>query len=82
MPAVSTRNTGRARRLLFAAAITTGALLVCLAQSKAGVLETPQPAGFSALSATLPIKSPATNACPASAAVAGWIVTNKPGKVS
>ena len=60
MPSVSTRNTGRTRRLLFAATITTGAQLVCIAQSKAEKIETPQPAGFSALSATLPIIGNAT----------------------
>ena len=34
-----------------------------------------------ALSAMMAIKSPASNACPAQAKMAGWIMTNKPGPV-
>ncbi len=37
---------------------------------------------FAAKSTQLAIKSPAVNVCPAEAKMSGWILTNKPGKVS
>ena len=37
---------------------------------------------FKPLSAQLGIKSPATNVCPTTAKMTGWIFTNKPGQVS
>lgn len=45
-------------------------------------LAAPQAAPMKPTKAQLAIKSPAVNACPAQAKMAGWIMTSKPGKIS
>lgn len=58
------------------------ALVTTAAIASSGNLQNPQSGGFKVTGAQLAIKSPAVNACPANASMAGWIHTNKPGTVS
>jgi hypothetical protein len=58
------------------------AIVAIPAFANSQTLKTPQAEPFKVIGALLAIKSPATNACPAQAKIAGWITTNKPGPVS
>lgn len=58
------------------------ALVTTAAIASSGTLKNPAQAAFKATGAQLAIKSPAVNACPATAKMSGWIHTNKPGTVS
>ena len=70
------RNLNRLAAMAVIASVATAG--VATAQNFKAPGETP----FRATSAMMAIKSPATNACPAQAKMAGWIMTNKPGTVS
>ena len=71
------KSTGKTITLLTAAIIALSA--PALAGQK---LAAPQDGPMSITSAQLAIKSPASNACPASAKLTGWIFASKPGPVS
>jgi hypothetical protein len=67
------------------AAITTfivGGLVTTAAIASSQNIKVPSNVKLKATSAQLAIKSPNVNVCPAAAKMAGWIHTNKPGKVS
>ncbi len=82
MPTVTQRNGGRLARLGISAGFALAALFVSGNPSNAQNFKAPQPDALKATSATLAIKSPASNACPAKATMAGWISTSKPGQIS
>ena len=67
-------------------AFITGAVVTALVTSAAMAssqgFKAPVAGPLKAVSAQLAIKSPKVNVCPATATMAGWIQTNKPGPVS
>ncbi|WP_075996408.1 hypothetical protein [Salaquimonas pukyongi] len=67
-------------------AFITGAVITALVTSAALAssqgLKAPPQGPLKAVSAQLAIKSPNVNVCPATATMAGWIHTSKPGQVS
>lgn len=63
-------------------AVIVGGFAATAAIASSQGLKAPQNAKFKAVSAQLAIKSPNVNVCPTGAKMAGWIHTNKPGKVS
>ena len=67
-------------------ALITGAVVTALVTSAAMAssqgFKAPVAGPMKAISAQLAIKSPKVNVCPATATMAGWIQTSKPGQVS
>ena len=82
MTSPTNRNSDRLLRIVLA--VTTTAMILIAARGQAGAqgFKAPGPGSLKAVSATLAIKSPASNACPAKATLAGWINTVNPGVVS
>lgn len=71
------------KNAIFAAGLAAAAISFAPLSASAGGLKAPGgDTPFRITSAQLAIKSPATNACPTKAKMTGWIMTNKPGKVS
>ncbi|MEM7302126.1 MAG: hypothetical protein AAF468_13660 [Pseudomonadota bacterium] len=70
-------------KLAIANTIVATAIALTATQAIAGgKLQQPGSKPMSVKSVTLAIKSPKTNACPATGWVKGWIHTSKPGKVT
>lgn len=63
-------------------AFVVGGMVTSAAIASSQNIKLPSSVELKATSAQLAIKSPTVNVCPASAKMAGWIHTNKPGSVS
>lgn len=63
-------------------ALIVGGMVTTAAIASSQNIKLPTNAKFKATGAQLAIQSPKVNVCPATAKMAGWIHTNKPGKVS